>query len=278
MSWIELRHFWIASVLIGVTAIGAIAASETPLAQPADAVPKPYLLHLPGIAGAKYIDHSVVRGIKEAGFDGEMEIYDWTENDPGVGALLAYDRNHKEAKLIAAKLVQHHNAEPNGKIFVLAHSGGCGLAIWALEDLPADVKIQTLVMMSPAVSPEYDLSVALTHVTGHLYVFSSLADLFVLGTGTKLLGTIDGVKTDAAGRVGFSKPKTADDREYMKLIPMPYDTAWFKYHDSGDHIGGMTRLFGENVLEPLILQGKMPPTSMPTTMETPTGLGRELPR
>src|SRR5471032_1600941 len=135
MSWIKLRHFWTVSVLTGVMGASANAASEI-AAAPGDVIPKPYLLHLPGIAGSKYIDHSVVRGIKEAGFDGDMEIYDWTENDPGVGALLAYDRNHKEAKLIAEKLVQHHNAEPGGKIFMLAHSGGCGLAIWALEDLP----------------------------------------------------------------------------------------------------------------------------------------------
>jgi pimeloyl-ACP methyl ester carboxylesterase len=269
-----LSHCLLLSLIVGCSH----AAGDMPVAAPDPAVAKPYLLHLPGIAGSRYIDQSVTRGIKDGGFDGDIEIYDWTENDPGVGALLALDRNHKEAQRIAENLVKHHTAEPDSKMYLLAHSGGCGLAIWALEDLPADVKIQNLVMMSPAVSPGYDLTAALKHINGHLYVFSSLADLFVLGTGTRLLGTIDGVKTDAAGRVGFNKPPSGDAAQYAKLVAIPYDIAWFKYHDFGDHIGGMTRSFGKNVLEPLILKNTMPPTSMPTTVETPTGLGRELPR
>jgi pimeloyl-ACP methyl ester carboxylesterase len=275
---LPLRHCWITSLLISLIAGCSPAASDAVAPPPDRAVAKPYLLHLPGISGSRYIDHSVTRGIKEGGFDGEIEIYDWTANDPGVGALLAFDRNHKEAQVISDILAKHHVAQPDSKIYLLAHSGGCGLAIWALEDLPADVKIQNLVMMSPAVSPGYDLTAALKHVNGHIYVFSSLADLFVLGTGTRLLGTIDGVKTDAAGRVGFTKPPTADAAQYAKLVSIPYDIAWFKFNDYGDHIGGMTRLFGRHVIEPLMLQNKMPPTSMPTTMQTPTGLGRELPR
>jgi pimeloyl-ACP methyl ester carboxylesterase len=269
-----LTHCLLISLVVGCSHV----ADDPPVVAPDPVVAKPYLLHLPGISGSRSIDRSVTRGIREGGFDGEIEIYDWTDNDPGVGALVAYDRNHKEAKIIAQKLVKHHIAEPDSKIYMLAHSGGCGLAIWALEDLPADVKIQNLVMMSPAVSPGYDLTAALEHIEGHLYVFSSLADLFVLGTGTRLLGTIDGVKTDAAGRVGFIKPASGDSAQYAKLVAIPYDIAWFKYHDYGDHIGGMTRSFGKNVLGPLMLTSKMPPTSMPTTVQTPTGLGRELPR
>jgi pimeloyl-ACP methyl ester carboxylesterase len=279
MSRNVIRHTLLPVLVLSLLVACSPAVSDTP-PPPAPELPaaKPYLLHLPGIAGSRYIDHSVTRGIKDAGFDGRIEIYDWTDNDPGLGALLAYDRNHKQAQLIAAKLEKHHHDEPASKIMILAHSGGCGLAIWALEDLPADVRVETVVMMSPAVSPGYDLTRALRHIKGHLYVFSSLADLFVLGTGTRLLGTIDGVKTDAAGRVGFAMPPRGDAKQYAKLIAMPYDTAWFKFNDYGDHIGGMTHSFGENVLEPLLAQGKLPATSMPTTMETPTGLGRELPR
>ena len=36
--------------------------------------------------------------------------------------------------------------------------------------------------------------------------------------------------------------------------------------------------FGKAVLAPLMLEGKMPPVGMPTTAETPTGLGREMTR
>ncbi len=263
-------------VLAAVMCVAIGASSSGQETRPAEKpIGKDYLLHLPGIGGAKRIDRNVTTGIRDGGFDGEIEIYDWTEKDPGMHALLAYDRNHKEAKLIADKIAARAAAEPGGKIFLMSHSGGGGLAVWALEDLPADVNVETVVLMSPALSPNYDLTRALQHVKGRMYVFSSLADLIVLSTGTKLFGTIDGVKTEAAGRIGFTQPATADAEQYKKLVAMPYDTAWSKYGDMGDHIGGMTRSFGANVIEPLIVEGRMPPTSMPTTVETPTGLGRE---
>jgi hypothetical protein len=260
---------WVAAKLM-VLALAAMAGSSC-------AASNDYLLHLPGIAGDKQIDRAVNRGIKEGGFDGIEVIYDWTENDPGMDALVAWPRNQREAKIISQKIVQQRTAAPKAKFYVLGHSGGAGLAIWALEDLPDNVTVDSVVLMSPAVSPNYDLTRALKHVTGHVYVFSSLTDVIVLGVGTKLFGTIDGVKTDAAGRVGFSQPPTADAQQYKKLVALPYDTNWFKYGDAGDHIGGMRESFGKNILAPLILHGTLPPTNMPTTTETPTGVGRELP-
>ncbi len=260
------------AVTLIVSALILAAAPADPVATSDD-----YLLHLPGIAGTKQIDRAVNKGIKEGGFDGTEENYDWTENDPGMAALLAWERNQREAKLISEKIVKQRTAVPTGKFYLLGHSGGAGLAIWALEDLPDNITVDSVVLMSPALSPDYDLTRALKHVTGHMYVFSSLADVFVLGAGTKLFGTIDGVKTDAAGRVGFHQPPTADPQQYKKLVALPYDTSWFQYGDAGDHIGGMRESFGKNILAPLLLQGKMPATNMPTTTETPTGVGRELP-
>jgi len=38
--------------------------------------------------------------------------------------------------------------------------------------------------------------------------------------------------------MGFTKPPNGDDVQYAKLVAMPYDPAWAKYGDLGDHIGG----------------------------------------
>src|SRR5262249_48129493 len=136
----------IALLLISVMVVGCQAAGDPPTPPEQPVVAKPYLLHLPGIAGIKSIDRSVNRGIEDAGFPGDIENYDWTDADPGIGALISYQRNHKEAQLIADKLVQERNARPGARMFILAHSGGCGLAVWALEDLPANVKIDTVIL------------------------------------------------------------------------------------------------------------------------------------
>jgi hypothetical protein len=227
------------------------------VAAPAPALP-PWLLHLPGIGGKRAIDVAMTRGFQRGGFNGDLEIYDWTEHDAGLHALIAYDRNHKEARRIAAMITERFDRDPSAPIYVTSHSGGGGLAVWALEYLPERVKITTLVMMSPALSPKYDLTAALRHVSGKVYVFSSLGDTLVLGTGCTMLGTIDGVKTAAAGLGGFVRPATGDAGQYAKLVPMPYNPAWVQYDDVGNHVGGMTQSFGQEVLAPLVLSGKLP--------------------
>ena len=262
-----------AVALCGFLDFVPIAQAAAPATAPAS---RDYLLELCGIAGTKRIDRGVVRGLVAGGFSGDAELYDWTEQDPGMHALLAIERNKRQAKLIAAGLAQQIRNRPGAHVYIISHSGGTGLAVWALEDLPADCRVESLTLMSSALSPGYDLSKALRHVDGHLYSFSSLADLLVLGTGTSLFGTIDGVKTDAAGRVGFVPPRAADLGQYGKLVSLPYDPGWSKYGDLGDHIGGMGPLFGQYILAPLMLHGIMPAVQMATTMQTPTGLGRKV--
>lgn len=192
-------------------------------------------------------------GLRDAGYDGALDIYDWTGDAPGLGALLAYKRNHAEAKKIAQLITRHYRAHPNHHIILTGHSGGTGLAIWALEDLPADVKVDEVILLASALSPDYDLSKALSHVRGKLYSFCSENDVLVLGAGTRMFGTIDGKKTEAAGEYGFVFPKGADPVEYDKLIQKPYKKSWTLYHNIGDHIGCMLRPFARNVIAPLVV-------------------------
>ena len=89
-------------------------------------------------------------------------------------------------------------------------------------------------------------------MTGKAYLYSSLKDELILGVGCRACGTMDGEKTDAAGRVGFVRPDTADATQYDKLVQTPYDPAWERYFNFGDHIGPMARPFAAVVLAPLL--------------------------
>ncbi|HZL34345.1 MAG TPA: hypothetical protein VFC78_03480 [Tepidisphaeraceae bacterium] len=213
-----------------------------------------WLLHLPGIAGHKWVDDQMILGLRDAGYDGALDVYDWTGEDPGLTALRAYKRNHATAAKIAKMICARHRLHPNEHIILTAHSGGTGLAVWALEDLPADVQVDEVILLASALSPDYDLSKALTHIRGKLFSFCSENDVLVLGAGTKMFGTIDGKKTEAAGEYGFTFPAGADIRQYDKLIQKPYDRAWMHYHNLGDHIGCMLRPFSKNVIGPLVVQ------------------------
>lgn len=212
-----------------------------------------WLLHLPGIGGERRLDHRMVEGLIDGGWDGPITIYDWTEKDPGLDALLARRRNLEEAGKVAALIEKRLRENPNLRIIVTSHSGGTGIAVWALERLPKGMKVQTLLLLASALSPDYDLSRALQHVRGRAYVFYSRNDQLVLGVGTRLFGTIDGVKSDSAGLVGFHEPAHADAKAYEKLIQKPYDKGWIAFNNIGNHVGCMSEPFAENVLAPLLL-------------------------
>jgi len=213
--------------------------------------PRPYLLHLPGIGGKRSIDRTLVKGLEEGGVDAEIEIYDWTGEDPGLSSLYAAQRNREEAAKVAAIITKLYRDDPRRKIYLTGHSGGTGIAVWALERLPDDVQVESLLLLASALSPTYDLSDALRHVRGKAVALSSTYDP-VLGIGTRMFGTIDGVKTDAAGRVGFQRPPGADEAQYAKLVEVPYDRAWIELSHIGDHIGMMMRPFAREILAPLV--------------------------
>jgi alpha-beta hydrolase superfamily lysophospholipase len=226
-----------------------------------------YLLHLPGIAGHMRIDDMLTSGLMLGGIDAQVEIDDWPGDTRGLAALGAIERNRQQARRIAEKLALSIKNNPTRSFILTGHSAGSGLAVWTLENLPDDVQIDTLVLLAPALSPEYDLSKALKRVRGKAYVLVSEGDV-VLGAGTRNFGTVDRVNTDSAGRVGFQMPENADREQYKKLIPVNYDPQWVRFGNMGDHVGPMSRAFAKSILAPLLLTGelpKLPPTSQPAT-------------
>lgn len=238
-------------ILVILAAGCATPPPERPLptTAPAPARIQPWVLHLPGIAGICPIDHDLRAGLRKGGFDGPIEIYDWTCGDSGLPALKNVARNRAQAKIVSKKLEEQYRAHPGQPIFITCHSGGAGVAAWALEALPEDVKIDTWVMLAPALSPEFDLSKALRHVNRAIS-YSSLKDDLVLGTGTRIFGTIDGLRSESAGRVGFKAPAKYDPAQYAKLSQRPYKPEWAKLGHIGGHMGWMSTAFARAIIVP----------------------------
>lgn len=221
------------------------------------------------------IDHFLMQGLKRGGWKGEARIYDWTEGDPGLDALINHKRNEVEAEKIAAMIVSELAGDPSLKITLISHSGGTGIAAWALERLPAGVQIQTWVMLASALSPNYDLTKALSHVRGRAYAYYSANDTLVLGAGTQMFGTIDGKKTMAAGLVGFKRPKGADAKEYDRLIQRPWVKGWMAYGNAGSHIGCLAEPFVKEVLTPVLIEALSDPPATQTATTQPQGAAHE---
>jgi pimeloyl-ACP methyl ester carboxylesterase len=212
-----------------------------------------YLLHLPGIAGYRWVDRQMVAGLREGGYTGRLAMHDWTADHEGLEALLNQPLHEQESQRVAEALTKRYRENPERRIVITAHSGGTGIAVWALEKLPDDVKVDTVVMLASALSPDYDLTKALRHVRGKMYSFNSLTDTLVLGVGTRTFGTVDGVKCDAAGRCNFALPDGADEQQYKKLVQVPYSAAWMALGNIGDHVGPMSSRFARDILAPVVL-------------------------
>ena len=228
-------------------------ASHDAQTPPARTAARPWLLHLPGIAGPRDIDRSLINGLTAGGVDAQTEMYDWTGGTGGLQALMAYTYNRQQAEKVAEKIVAAHRADPQRKIFLTAHSGGAAIVTWALEQLPEGVLVDRVLMLAPALSPGYDMTKALKHVRQVIDVFYSPNDGVVLGAGTKVFGTMDRVRCEAAGKVGFKKPDSADEGAYKKLINHPYKPEWNElYGNNGDHITPMSKSFARGLLAPLL--------------------------
>ncbi len=216
------------------------------------------------------MDRWLTRGLAKGGLNADWRIYDWTGPDAGMVALGDVKLHQQQSRIVAQMITDYRRAHPDQRFILTSHSAGCGIAAWALAQLPPDVNIDTWLMLEPALSPKFDLSASLAHVTGKAYAFSSRNDVIVLSIGTQLMGTVDRVKTDAAGFVGFKRPDTGDVAEYMKLVNIHYDDTWLRFGNVGDHIGCMFPPFVHNVLAPLMIDGKLPtfPPLLPATQPT----------
>ncbi|MEO6435161.1 MAG: hypothetical protein ABIP55_05310, partial [Tepidisphaeraceae bacterium] len=242
--------------LVPVASVTPALASPVATTLPA---PREFHLHLNGIGGYRGVDRGMIRGLRDGGYAGEVKAYDWTGDDVGLAALTVKRRHKEQSAAIAQILIDQARAHPGSRITITTHSAGAGIIVWALAQLPRDITIDTLVFLAPALSPTYDLTPALRHVSGKAYVFYSPYDAAVLGMGTTMFGTVDGVKTEASGKVGFQRPATADAEQYAKIVQFPYRTSWVKLGNIGDHIGVMRRAFAREVLAPLLVRGSVTP-------------------
>jgi pimeloyl-ACP methyl ester carboxylesterase len=231
---------------------------------PARYAPAPVMqYHFPGIGGHLIFDDwwcdALRQGMTQRGTGPcTTEVVDWFGGRSQIEALQAIGANRVTAKKIAGQIAERAALHPDERIILTAQSGGCALAVWAMEDLPASVRVDSLVMISPSISPEYDLSRALahltqTHLSGRAFVFTDESDWLILGWGTQTFGTSDGRHCEAAGRCGFVQPSSADPQQYSKLQTLPYRTDWLRYGNIGGHATAMSPFFGQDVIAPLVV-------------------------
>ena len=216
---------------------------------------------LPGIEGRSSLTHGVALGLDDAGIASAIVTHDWTT---GVWPLFIYHlrsetRNRREAMRLAQRVVEYKSRCPDRPVFLVGHSGGAALAIWALELLPDSCAVEAAVLLAPALAPTYNLSAALGRTQRGIWNFHSWFDVLYLAAGTLLFGTIDGRHAVAAGNRGFAVPPdlSFEDRTLYqsKLHQQRYSLSMLKRFHPGGHFGWANRVFVSEVIAPIVRDG-----------------------
>ncbi len=168
------------------------------------------------------------------------------------------DTSHLEAQAaeVATRVEEFRELHPHAPVYLVGKSGGTAVVVKALERLPQDA-VESVVLLSSALSPPYDLSKALTAVRHEMTVFWSPLDVFVLGAGTLIFGTIDRVHSVAAGLVGFRIPEgiaPEQGAEYSKLRQVRWHPAMSPTGYMGGHVGPDCPAFLRKYVVPLLQQ------------------------
>lgn len=219
------------------------------------------------IGGAGTLGHvgtiDVPDGMRKAGYDGATEVFGWQSL---IGDALRDQldrwRNAGQARRLAERISEYLDEYPESPVDIIALSAGTGIATWALESLPPDMRVRNVVFLSSSLSERYDMTEALEHVSGKLYCFFAPGDQ-VLKIGVPITGSVDNKWEGAsvAGLHGFKPPGKfggVPEIYRRKLRNMPYKDVYRRYGYDGNHTDNTTVKFIENVVAPLIMRPAEP--------------------
>lgn len=198
-----------------------------------------------------------------SGLPYRLQIVDWGHGFFRWHKDLCTVSNHiAQAAAVARQVLAFREEHPDAPVYLVGKSGGTGIMVRAMEDLPEN-SIEAAVLIASALSPKYDLSRALRAVRRDLTAFWSPLDLILLGAGTSIFGTIDRVRKPGAGMVGFRQPPGADPEQYAKLRQIRWNPRMWSCGHLGGHLGPDNPRFLLTYVIPLLLGNE--PDQAPAT-------------
>jgi len=209
--------------------------------RPADRASSHLVLFVHGAGGDGFAYNALVDEMQAALPGARIERLRWGSPVFMINFSNASVHNKAETSL-ARRIESHHATHPQGRVDVVAHSAGCGVALGALNKTSRAAR--RVILLTPSVSPGFDLSGALAK-SESVYSFCSDRDTLFLKWRVSTFGCYDRIKTPAAGFTGFT-------RIAPNLTQIAYDDAWKKLGNDGGHFGTLARDFVRELVIPLL--------------------------
>ena len=214
-----------------------------------------------GCGGIELCELGVRQVMGERGGRHRVRIVPWGHGFGHWYRDLSDEANHAaQSRAIVEEVLEWRERSPSKPVFLVGKSGGTWIVVRALEGLPAD-SVEAVVLLAPAISPDYDLTRALRAVRREMVAFWSPLDLIVLGAGTWLFRTTDRVRSVSAGLVGFRPPASLDDEgrsQYGKLRQVRWRSEMARTGYLGGHVGADSPAFLRKYVVPLLTRPESP--------------------
>ena len=213
-----------------------------------------YAILLPGILGQQFWDQNIQQGIHSSLFNGQTEIYDWTHGPWLMAANVG--GSQKQAKFLAERIAEFNRVYPSRPVYLIGHSGGCRVAIQVLEQLPPQARIERVVLLSPCMEANYDLTLALSSIQNQLVVFYSALDVLIPIPLSFAHGIAKGNFDRTCATKGFKLPSGATEqsrRMYQsRLVQHKFEGAMVRSGNVGGHFGWTMPAFVSRYIAPYL--------------------------
>jgi hypothetical protein len=220
-------HLLLCGLLLSATAAPGQVVSPAPPSRRVVVV-------VDGSAGLREMAGDLCKAVVEACPDLEVWSFPWSHGHGRLFADLWHHSHHRaKGKELADLLLHQRRTCPSGKIYIVCHSAGAAVVLAAAGCLPPHT-IDRIVLLAPAVSPEYDLRPALCCSREGIDSFYSSRDL--ISRLMCLVGTADGHWQCSAGCVGFTPVGDGWAEEGLYRNLRQY--AWQKEMAEASHHGG----------------------------------------
>jgi len=206
------------------------------------------IIILGGIEGPSIFNSQMAYGLVRGRVRAAIRRIDWNDGPFLIRSainLMSPTHHERQARRVTDAIIAYRKDHPNGRVSLIAQSGGCWIAVRATELLPEDQRISTCVLLASAISPGHDHSIAGARCTNGLYSFKSIADWFYLGFGTTVFGTSDRRHRPAAGQVGMAQSPPG-------VHETAWQPAWMRCGYVGNHTSSTSPAFIQHVVAPLM--------------------------